>query len=65
MIELLDGIDAEVVKRRMLIDHKIFIKTLGKKLKTKRQYLRLAIRDRKDNECFIKALEIVLNQKDF
>ncbi len=60
MIELLGEVKAEEVKRRMLIDHHIFIKTLGKKLKTDRQYLRLAIRNREDNEMFIRALESVI-----
>lgn len=61
MVELLDGIDAEEVKRRMLIDHKIFIKTLGKKLRTNRQYLRLAIRNSADNDIFVKSLTNVIN----
>lgn len=61
MVELLDGIDAEEVKRRMLIDHKIFIKTLGKKIRTDRQYLRIAIRNRDDNEYFTKALDNVIS----
>lgn len=61
MVELLGKVDAEIVKRRMLIDHHIFIKTLGKKIKTNRQFLRLAIRDRADNERFIQALKDVLS----
>lgn len=63
MVELLGGISAETVKRRMLIDHHIFIKTLGKKLKTERQYLRLAIRNRSDNDRFILAFKSVLANK--
>lgn len=62
MVELLGMVEAEDVKRKMLIDHNIFIKTLGKKLKTKRQYLRIAIRNREDNDRFVNALNVVIDQ---
>lgn len=60
MIELLNNIDAECLKKRMLIDEKIFIKTLGKKINNNKQYLRLAIRNDEDNQEFIKALKRVI-----
>ena len=60
MVELLNGIDAEWLKQKMLIDEEIFIKTLGKKIKNGKNYLRLAIRDHSDNTRFIEALKRVL-----
>ena len=64
MVELLDGIDAEWLKRKMLIDEKIFIKTLGKKIHNGRNYLRLAIRDHSDNTRLIDALNRVLHNQE-
>lgn len=60
MVELVNGIEAEWLKQKMLIDEKIFIKTLGKKIKNGKNYLRLAIRDHSDNTRFIEALKRVL-----
>lgn len=60
MVELLNGIDAEWLKEKMLIDEEIFIKTLGKKIKNGKNYLRLAIRDHSDNTRFIEVLKRVL-----
>lgn len=60
MVELLNGIDAEWLKQKMLIDEDIFIKTLGKKIKNGKNYLRLAIRDHSDNTRFIEAFKRVL-----
>lgn len=62
MVELLNGINAEDIKKRMLIDHKVFVKSLGKKLKTSRQFLRLAIRDTADNNRFINAFKSALDR---
>lgn len=62
MVELLDGLDAEYLKQKMLIDEKIFIKTLGKKIKNGRNYLRLAIRNHEDNAKFIDALQRVIHE---
>lgn len=63
MVELLDGIDAEWLKRTMLIDEKIFIKTLNKKIKDGNQYLRLSIRNHEDNTKFIESLRRVLKER--
>ena len=60
----MDGIDAEWLKRKMLIDEKIFIKTLGKKIHNGRNYLRLAIRDHSDNTRLIDALNRVLHNQE-
>ena len=61
MVELLDNIDAEWLKRKMLVEEKIFIKTLGGKIKNGRNYLRLAIRNREDNTQFVQSLKRILD----
>lgn len=60
MVELMGGVSAENLQRRMLIDHKIIIKTLGKKISGSNQFLRLAIRNRDDNNRFLKSIECAL-----
>ena len=61
MLELLDDLDAEELKQRMLLEQKVFIKTLNKKIKGKKQYLRIAIRNESDNDMFIQKLTETLN----
>ena len=63
MVELLNGVDAEWLKCKMLKDEKIFIKTLGKKINNGKNYLRLAIRNHSDNTQFICALKRVLSNR--
>lgn len=62
MVELLNGLDAEELKNKMLIEKKVFIKTLGKKIKGRKQYLRIAIRNEKDNDSFIERLTETINE---
>lgn len=62
MVELLDGLDAEELKQKMLLEKKVFIKTLSKKIKGKKQYLRIAIRNEVDNDMFIQKLTETLNE---
>lgn len=62
MVELLDGLDAEELKQKMLLEKKVFIKTLSKKIKGKKQYLRIAIRNEADNDMFIQKLTETLNE---
>lgn len=62
MVELLDDLDAEELKQRMLLEQKVFIKTLNKKIKGKKQYLRIAIRNEADNDMFIQKLTETLNE---
>ena len=62
MVELLNGLDAEELKRRMLIEKNVFIKTLNNKIKGKRQYLRIAIRNETDNNLFIQKLTETINE---
>ena len=61
MVELLDDLDAEELKQRMLLEQKVFIKTLSKKIKGKKQYLRIAIRNEADNDMFVQRLTETLN----
>lgn len=61
MVELLDDLDAEGLKQRMLLEQKVFIKTLSKKIKGKKQYLRIAIRNEADNDMFVQKLTETLN----
>lgn len=63
MVELLNGIDAEWLKCKMLKEEKIFIKTLEKKINNGKHYLRLAIRNHSDNTQFIYALKKVLSNR--
>ena len=62
MVELLNGLDAEELKQRMLIEKNVFIKTLNNKIKGKRQYLRIAIRNETDNNLFIQKLTETINE---
>ncbi len=57
MVELLSGLSAEEMKRKMLTEKKVFLKTLGKKIPGDRQYLRIAIRDTEDNNIFLSRLK--------
>ena len=57
MVELLGGVSARALTRRMLIGHSILVKDLTAKVGGDgRQYLRLAVRDSRDNDQLIAAL---------
>lgn len=60
MVELDESIDANHLKTEMLLKEKVFIKTLDKKINGGRHYLRLAIRNREDNNHFIEAFSRIL-----
>lgn len=62
MIELLNGIDAEELKRKMMIEKNVFIKTLSKKIKGNRQFLRIAIRNEVDNDLFIQKFAKTISE---
>ena len=57
MVEIIGGFSAKELTKRLLIKHNIFIKDLSEKLGGK-QYVRLAIRDVKDNNKLLAALKI-------
>ena len=57
MVELQGGVSARALTRRMLIGHSILVKDLTAKVGGDgRQYLRLAVRDSRDNDQLIAAL---------
>ncbi len=62
MVELLEGHTAKDVVKRLLMHHNILIKDLSCKMGGK-QYLRLAVRDEKDNDKMVQALSLVLARK--
>lgn len=55
MIEIEGGMSATELTERLLVKYDIFVKDLS--AKTKGNYLRVAIRDRADNEALVKALK--------
>ena len=59
MVEITGGKKATEVTKRLLSDYGILIKDLSAKIKGG-EYLRLAVRDTKDNDKLIDALSNVL-----
>lgn len=59
MVELLEGHTSKEVTKRLLIEYDILIKDLSSKMGGK-QYLRLAVRNTKDNNRLVSALKDVL-----
>ncbi len=59
MVELLGDYTAKQITKRLLIEYNILIKDLSSKMGGK-QYLRLAVRDTKDNNALVAALKEVL-----
>ncbi len=56
MIELMGGLSAEEVSKKLLGQYKILVKDLSPKLNGK-QYLRIAIRTREDNDRLLNAMK--------
>ena len=59
MVELLDGKKASTLTKELLIKYDIFIKDLSKKVPSG-EYIRLAVRNKKDNDKIISALRELL-----
>lgn len=59
MVELLGDYTSRQITKRLLIEYNILIKDLSSKMGGK-QYLRLAVRDTKDNDALVAALKEVL-----
>lgn len=58
MVELQTGMSARELTRRLLTNHSILVKDLSSKVRRQdKQYLRLAVRDTRDNDQLIAALE--------
>ncbi len=61
MVELTSGMSAKELTRVLLVKHNIFIKDLSNKVKFEnREYVRIAVRDEKDNKKLVDALKEVL-----
>ncbi len=56
MVELIKDMTAKELTRRMLVKHRILIKDLSEKIRTG-QYIRLAVRDEKDNNKLLAAFK--------
>ena len=59
MIELTNGIKAKDLTEKLLSKHNILIKDLSEKLHGK-EYIRIAVRNREDNESLLHALHLIL-----
>ena len=66
MAEILTGMSAKELTRQLIVRHNILIKNLSSKMDiNNRQYIRLAIRKKEDNDSLVCALRDVLdNEKD-
>ncbi|MDE6618283.1 MAG: aminotransferase class I/II-fold pyridoxal phosphate-dependent enzyme [Clostridiales bacterium] len=60
MIELENGVTAKALTDTLLSRYNLFIKDLTEKVKGQKQYIRVAIRDKADNDKLIAALTQVL-----
>ena len=64
MVELLDGRRSGDVVRELLVHEQILLKDLTGKIKCgDRQFLRIAIRNRVENERMVRALSGCLNRE--
>lgn len=62
MAEVLNGMTAEELTRKLITDHNILIKNLNAKMDVNnRQYIRLAVRNESENDILIKALRSIFN----
>lgn len=57
MLELINGKKAFDITKSLLIKHNLLVKDLSKKL-NEGEYLRIAVRDREDNEYLVKCLKL-------
>ena len=60
LVEILNKFSSTELSTLLLNKYGIFIKDLSKKIKSNRHLLRIAIRDRNDNDRLINALNDVL-----
>lgn len=64
MCEIGNGLLAAQITKELLVEHNLFIKDLTAKIGNGKQYIRLAVRQREENEVLIKALKGILTQSD-
>ncbi len=59
MIEIVGGISAREMTKKLLFQHDLFVKDLSAKITgTKRQFIRVAVRSAEDNDKLVRALEM-------
>ncbi len=59
MIEITSGMSARELTKRLLFQHDLFVKDLSAKfIDTKRQFIRVAVRNTEDNDKLVRALEM-------
>lgn len=60
-VEILNGVTAKELTKRLLLEHNLFIKDLSGKIKQDgRQFVRIAVRAERDNQLLVNALKAVL-----
>ncbi|WP_026488808.1 aminotransferase class I/II-fold pyridoxal phosphate-dependent enzyme [Butyrivibrio sp. XBB1001] len=65
MAEVLGGMSAEALTRTLIVKHNILIKNLSPKMDVNnRQYIRLAVKTKEEDNAIIAALEDVLGEKE-
>lgn len=65
MAEVLGGMTAEALTRTLIVKHNILIKNLSPKMDVNnRQYIRLAVKTKEEDDAIIAALEDVLGEKE-
>ncbi len=65
MAEVLGGMTAEALTRTLIVKHNILIKNLSPKMDVNnRQYIRLAVKNKEEDDAIIAALEDVLGEKE-
>ena len=65
MAEVLGGMSAEALTRTLIVKHNILIKNLSPKMDVNnRQYIRLAVKTKEEDDAIIAALEDVLGEKE-
>ena len=62
MVELNNGADSKSLLKKLLLNYDILIKELTAKTNGK-NYLRLAVRNKEDNDVLIKAMKTELGRK--
>ena len=64
MLEITNGISAKELTKNLLLKYSLFIKDLSGKVKLDdRQYVRVAVRDEKDNAKLVEALRKEMESK--
>ena len=60
MAELVNGISAGELTKRLFLKHNLIVKDLSEKIPQREQYIRIAVRNTEDNNKLIEALKAEL-----